>query len=305
MAIFETYSRRKQKLPDVFQYEIIAEKLKNQIFLIWTEYLSQYDINDLSKSCQIEIYKILCKQEGKKSLYTSHSEISQIKKYFDLINDTDKILDVIELHFYYISVIQKFLDEERNWIKLSMTASEAIDDLNARFKENGVGYQFIDKKIIRIDSELLHQETIQPTLHLLHNEIYKNAEEEFLLAHEHYRHGRNKECLNECLKSFESVMKIVCAQNAWEYGKTDQAKSLIAVLLKNDFFPSYQESQLSAIRQLLEGSVPTLRNKNSSHGQGTEKIVVADHLASYVLYITGATIKLIVEIQENTGIKKE
>lgn len=39
---------------------------------------------------------------------------------------------------------------------------------------------------------------------------FRNAEVEFLRAHEAYRAQRLSEALNEALKAFESTMKIVC-----------------------------------------------------------------------------------------------
>lgn len=44
---------------------------------------------------------------------------------------------------------------------------------------------------------------------VLSDKRYKGASQEFLAANEHYRHGRYKECLNDCLKAFESTMKII------------------------------------------------------------------------------------------------
>lgn len=83
-------------------------------------------------------------------------------------------------------------------------ADSAIDELNTRFKESGVGYSFSSGDIIRIDSQLLHAEAVKPAVMLLNGSDYRGAQEEFLGAHEHYRHGNNKEALNDCLKALES-----------------------------------------------------------------------------------------------------
>jgi hypothetical protein len=51
-------------------------------------------------------------------------------------------------------------------------------------------------------------------VYVLWSAKFDGANEEYLKAHEHYRHRRNKECLTECLteclKAFESTMKIIC-----------------------------------------------------------------------------------------------
>lgn len=68
-----------------------------------------------------------------------------------------------------------------------------------------------------MDSEFSHSEVVKPTMSFLADPIYKGANEEFLKAHEHYREGRYKECLNECLKAFESCLKTICQKRSWEY----------------------------------------------------------------------------------------
>ena len=72
------------------------------------------------------------------------------------------------------------------------------------------------------------------------NDFYQNANDEYISAHEHFRHGRNKECLNDCLKAFETTMKIICSKNKWEYDKDhDTASKLIKICLEKDIFPKY------------------------------------------------------------------
>jgi hypothetical protein len=43
----------------------------------------------------------------------------------------------------------------------------AVFELNARFREQGIGYQYESGKIIRVDSQLIHAEVIKPALALL------------------------------------------------------------------------------------------------------------------------------------------
>lgn len=302
MAIFESYSKRKKGISDVYTYDTIPEKLKNQVYHIWNDYFKQRFPDELIIHVRKGIYDTICREEGKKKLYLSRdffhdSPTNQVEKYFNQLEDTDKILDVIELTFKFIIQLEKWAENSPSIIRIEYFAIDAINDLNQRFRENSLGYEFIDGQIIRIDNQLLHTETIQTTINLLHEPDFNNANEEFLKAHEHFRFKRNQECLNECLKAFESIIKIACHKNNWEYKETDTAKPLINILISNKFFPIYHENYLSAIRQLLESSIPTIRNKNSGHGQGTRKIIVPDNLASYMLYITGATIRLLVETQ--------
>jgi hypothetical protein len=161
--------------------------------------------------------------------------------------------------------------------------------LNLRFLEHGVGYRF-DDRIVRIDSELLHAETVKPALALLRAPEYAGAQAEFLAAHEHYRHGLTKEALNECLKAIESVMKAICAKRGWKHDPNATSKTLIQVLFDNGLIPLFWAQHFSALRSTLEAGVPTVRNKLGGHGQGTQVVHVPAHLVAYVLHLTASSI---------------
>lgn len=304
MATFPTYSKIKNGLPDVFEYDKIPDKLKVQIYHIWNDFFAQDSFTDDFKRDVIQhIHDTICKETGKKilhfnNLFIDRNPASQIEKYFDSLKETDPILDVVDIMFFYIEKMQSVTLQNYPYSRIRYSAESAIEDLNTRFRENGIGYQFANSKIIRVDNQLLHQEAIKPALHLLTDPDYSNANDEYMKAHEHFRFKRNQECLNECLKSFETTMKIICTKNGWTYKNSDTAKPLINILLTKQFMPTYHESYLSSLRQLLESNIPTVRNKNSGHGQGTKKIIVPDHLASYLLNVTGSTIKLIIDTQK-------
>jgi hypothetical protein len=76
-----------------------------------------------------------------------------------------------------------------------------IEELNQRFKENGVGFQYEEGELVRVDSDLLHAEAVKPALTLLRTKRYAGPREEFLRAYEHYRHERHEEALTEALKA--------------------------------------------------------------------------------------------------------
>lgn len=186
--------------------------------------------------------------------------------------------------------------------RIQERADDAIEELNQRFKEHGVGYQFTNGQIIRIDSEFTHTEIVKPALRLLGQKQYAGAQQEFLKAHEHYRKRNAKEALNECLKAFESVMKAICDKRRWNYSKNATAKPLIQVCFDNGLVPSFWQSHYSSLRNLLESSVPTGRNKLSGHGQGTHPEAVPNHLVAYMLNMTASAIVFLAEAEEKTSI---
>ena len=240
------------------------------------------------------IVETLCREYGLFKLiesqnYQVRNFMEELINYFLREGDYEKIIDVIELTFRYIDKLTRGWDH-RNQKNASKIAGEAILELNIRFKEHAIGYQFDSGEIIRIDSELVHSEVVKPALKLLSGKHFKGAQQEFLKAHEHYRKGNSKEALNESLKAFESTMKSICNKRGWAYDSRDTSKNLIDVCLKNGLIPSFWQQQMKALRSLLESGVPTGRNKLGGHGQGSTPISVPIHLVAYVLHMTAAAI---------------
>ena len=186
---------------------------------------------------------------------------------------------------------------QRHWQRIGCAASpdSTISEANSRFKEHGVGFEFVSGEVIRIDSQLVHDDVVKPALNLLSDLKFKGANEEFLKAHEHYRHGRHKECLVECLKAFESTMKTICDLKGWQYQTRDTAKTLINICMTNGLFPTFMQSHIGNLRAILESGVPTVRNKQGGHGQGATVTIVSESTARFALHTTAANILLFVE----------
>ena len=311
MTIFDIFSKRQKKLrgetPDVYQYDRLPDTLRVQIIHIMHEVLGdqeQYAHNYTVKEVYDGITDALCREYGKFHLSERYSDYRD--KMMDLVNfflqveDVEKAIDVIELSFFAVNTYT------RDWHYLnkfdpSKAADQAIQELNDRFKEHGVGYHYANGKIIRIDSELIHSEVVQPALRILNRDGYAGAQQEFLQAHKHYRAGETKEALNECLKSLESVMKSICDRRGWSYDERDGANKLIGICFDKEIIPSFWKSHFDALRSLLESGVPPARNKLSGHGQGTDPKSVPQHIASYVLHMTAATIVFLAEAEADSS----
>ena len=119
-----------------------------------------------------------------------------------------------------------------------------------------------------MDSELAHQQIVRPALVALREPGFKTANDEYLSAFDHYLHGRYKECLADCLKAFESTMKIICEERRWPYKQTDTAGKLLNILFEHELIPPYLLSEFTALRSTLESGVPVVRNLEAGHGQG-------------------------------------
>lgn len=307
MAIFDLFSKRQKKLrgefPDIYVYQEIPQNLRVQIVHIIQDTIGSDKHSDL-KVQQIYrvIHKTLCKEYGVFELdkYAGNNEDS-IFKFFIKTPDYEKCLDIIEFAF---RIIVNYIGDDYNEYQYYTTScqspEDAVSELNARFKEAGVGYQFESGELIRVDSQYLHSEAVKPVLHLLdYSKEYRGANDEFLSAHEHYRHKRYKECLNDCLKSFESLMKAIHQKHSWPYNQNDTAKKLINSCLSNNLVPEYLQNQFSSIRLLLESGIPTVRNKEGGHGQGADIVNVPEYLASYTLHLTATNLLFLMNCEKN------
>lgn len=311
MAIFDLFSKRQKKLrgdiPDVYTYDKIPIGLRVQIVYILKDALGgeqEYYTNPVKvKGAYKFIVDALCREYGTFRLphveeYGERNYFTELNNHFLQEDDIEKTIDIIELSFWYINI------HTRNVAYLcrrncSEYANKAIKELNERFKEHGVGYQFVENEIIRIDSELLHVEAVKPALKLLNQKDYQGAQQEFLSAFEHYRHGRNKEALNDCLKAFESTMKVICGKRNWVYRPKDTARDLVKICFDNELIPSFWQQQLISLRSMLESSIPTGRNKLGGHGQGSTPISVPDYLVAYMLHMTASTVVFLTTAEKN------
>lgn len=311
MTTLHLFSKRQKRLrgeiPEIYHFDDIPNTLRVQIIHIIRDAIGR-DKGRIGGSKVDEAYKVihdsLCREYGVFTLGNpnrNESDQNSLFTFFLATKDFEKAMDVIEIAFVFIKkVIGNQITNYTYSTDLLIQPDDAILELNERFREHGVGYQFEESEIIRVDSTYMHTEVVKSTIKLLWNEKFLGANDEYMKAHEHYRNGRNKECLAECLKAYESTMKIICKESGWQYKETDTSKKLIEVCLQNNLIPSFIQNQYTSIRNLLESGIPTIRNRLGGHGQGQTQISVDDQITRYTLNLTGSNIIFLIE---QSGIK--
>lgn len=177
--------------------------------------------------------------------------------------------------------------------------NDAIVELNYRFKQHNLGYEFVNSQIITIDSTFLHKTAVKPALKLLLEEGFEGAEDEIRNAYEKRRKGDNKNAILEAEKAFESTMKIFVINRDSICKNKDTAQKLIAILENNGFYPSYMNAHLTSIRTTLETGLPVVRNKVAGHGQGNQIITISDEYTDYALHLAAANILFLVRLYRN------
>lgn len=301
MGVYDLFSKRQRRargeIPDVYKYDDLPHPLRVQIVHIIGDAIGADPYGkDYAKKAYEYLNSILCREYGVFELVNNQrSYKNAVINFFLCEQSTERALDVIELCFRYINSHIRNNENYRWNTNRKIQPDDAVAELNVRFKEHGVGYQFESNELFRVDSDFLHAEAVKPTLTVLRGKGFKGVNEEFLQAHEHYRHGRYKECLVDSLKSFESTMKAICMQRHWPTQPGDTSKTLISTCLAHGLLPQYMESQIGALRTLLESGVPTVRNKLGGHGQGPIPTIVPGYIARYALNLTASSILFLVE----------
>ena len=309
MAVFDLFSKRQRALrgdvPDVYTYDDIPVPLRVQIVQILRETLggnAAYQNPSFGTAGAYDFVVHTLRREygvfqlpGAQNTH-GHSD-KEVTDFLLSEPDAEWVLDAIELLFKYVDRLT------REWRFLmrnnaSEIADAAIEKLNVRFREHGVGYQFEGGEIIRVDSQFLHAEVVKPAFSLLKAAGYAGAQAEFLSAHEHYRHGRAKETLGECLKAFESTMKAICAKRGWKHDPKATAKPLLDVLFDNGLIPAFWKQHFGGLRSALESGVPTGAHTLGRHGQGEKVIEVPEHIVGFVMHSTAAAIVFLVEAEK-------
>lgn len=301
MSLYETFSKRlmlgKNTAKDVYTYDALPEKLRVQIVCIIKD-----AVNNLihEPNAYKEMVEILCRENGQFSLVSNPPKMygnrlygREMHEFVLREKDIFKVLDAVELVLRYsllnIDALQISQDDCRR-----QKADDLIMELNERFKEHGVGYQFEGNSIIRVDSQFAHAIAIKPTINLIQKKGYESVNKEFMAAFEHFRHGRNASAMNECLKAYESTMKIICSKNNWSHSSSATASTLIDVCINNGLVPVYWLAHFEGLKSVLKSSILTPRNKESAHGAGLETKDIPDYLVSYMINTTASTILFLI-----------
>lgn len=312
MRVFNIFSKRKRKKKlagkvDVYTYDNIPVPFRNQVIHIWDDALgpfheySAYEIHEVNQnnSAWTLIHKALTRELGVFSIGDRHGNPQEQCVKFIQTAETDNVLDIIELTFRVISQQSDLNEYQRGRRGISQESASAIAELNHRFFEHGLGYQYQNGEIIRIDSQLVHEEVVKTGLTLIHEEGFIGAEDEFRKAYEHYRHQRYKEALNDALKAFESTAKSICEERRWNFPPNATAKTLIDLIFQNNLVATELQSHFSALRSVLESGVPTVRNKQGGHGQGSTIKDVPPHLVGFILHSTASAIVFMVQAHKD------
>ena len=288
MGIFDVFGKRDKPLPEVFVYTL-PEPLRVQLAQILSEgfFKLEFEYSDVAPVSQVR--RIILKEFSRFQL-TEHRARTPAEDIFNCVLESpevDLVLALVELSIRTMNTPQlKYYLQRGGLAPLEST----IEEVNHRFRENGVGY-FFDadaEKIIKISNTFLHDAAIKPTLLLLTEKRFKSANSEFLGAFDDYKKGDFRESITKTCAAFESVLKIIC-HDKWGLDKSkSQCADLVTTVVQNGGLVSTLTEPMKLIG--------TIRNEwGTVHGAGKKTKIAPEHLARYVLNLASAGILYIVE----------
>ena len=305
MAIKDIFSKRTAEpkpTPDVLAYDPLPDPLLIQIIHIWTTALGRGELSLMGPGLSTIVWDSvvvgLARELGLPNLGPGKNGFDIAARYLTAsTTPTKQRLDLIELAAREIdtTIRESWWSQERRSAGITQEPDDALTELNHRFLEHSIGYQYEHGQLVKLSTTYVHSQIVRPALAVLTDTRFANAQAEFLTAHKAYREQRYSDCLNEALKAFESTMKIICHEKQWPYQQSDTASKLIGHILDNGLVPAAMQQQFTSIRTLLESGTPTVRNKTSGHGAGVAPIAPTEAVARFGLHTAAANITLLVD----------
>jgi hypothetical protein len=286
--VYETYSERKQSLekadqPDVYTYDRIPEKLRNQITHIWTRSFGN-GREDHSQATYREMEQKILDAEGRQYLALNQSGINACRFWLQIC-PTDAVIDIVELSAR---------------IMLQNSDQESVEEINYRFRQNGIGFQFEGGQFIKIDDQFVHAEVVRPAIGLLTSDsTYAAAASEFMTAHQHYREGSNQDAVVAANRAFESTLKAICTKRGWPFDKGARASDLVKTVRQHELFPAHLDSVFDTYIAMMKSGLPEVRNNAGGHGPAPGDAKVPDYIAAYAIHLSAANIVAAIEAEKH------
>ena len=307
MVIFDLFSKRqadaaKSGVADVYQYEEIPANLRVQVAQIAVEavgkvgsHSSNYGMPNHDNNLWFQIENIYLREKGIDLIGGENFAGDRVLAFIRKCSTTEW-LDFLELIALGIKTMgDDDHSHERHIWYVSTSGQEAIDEINYRLQQAGVGYQLEGHRLIRVDSQYVHAEVVKPALALLSGQDFEGPRQEFLAAHQHYRTGEHRQAVAMAANAVESTLKAIFDQKGWDYKKGARISDLVKVAKANALWPDYLDASFDQLVATLQSGLPKIRDNDASHGQGATPKNVPGYIAAYALHLAASKILFITE----------
>jgi hypothetical protein len=305
MPIYDLFSNRNRPRPETLVYDSLPVCLREHCLRIIQEGIGSHS------GLLDRMDEVLQREHPTPSFADDRRELEErlqydVPRFFEHCitrGDFREAMDAVEVGAHIIND-----DMRQAWKDGSYTygaehePDEGLDEMNGRFVQHGVGYQFSKEQghLVRVGSTFMHEQLTEPAMKLLTEKGFEGAAQEFEKAHHFYRQmvvepDAGKEAVSNALKAVESTAKAIMEARAWPYEQGDAIKKLLAKLFANELVPTDLECYFTGFRTALESGLPIIRNRMAGHGQGPKVKSIEEHMVTLAMHLAAATILFLVE----------
>ena len=155
MPVIDLYSRRKQDSTQVGSddliYDHVPKTVRVQIMYIWNSAIGSYvpspnhssPIKRNNNEAWRTLHEAVCREKGLLQLSRHPCNPKEdCIEYLLSERNVDNVLDIVELSFRLIHGLKNIRRYAPQNMGLILRPDDAISELNARFKQASLGYQF-------------------------------------------------------------------------------------------------------------------------------------------------------------------
>lgn len=304
MTIFATFSNRNRPRPEGLVYDSLPNALREHCLRLVREGIGEH-------TEALDALDGILEQETPTPSFARvrrrrAEDYDDTTRFFeDAITEGDffEAMSAIEVAVFIVNdTIRKLEPTYRSIYQVHSEPDEVIEELNGRFAQYGVGYQFSEEqgRFVRVDSTFMHAEVTRPAMALLTEKGFEGAAQEFQKAHEHYRHmmqdpEAGKDAIAWAVKAVESTSKAIMDARGWPYEKGDTVVPLMEKLFSKGLVPADLQSYFGGLRSALTSGLPTIGNRKARHGQGATPKPIEEHMVTLGMHLAAATIRFLVE----------
>ena len=172
--------------------------------------------------------------------------------------------------------------------------SQFEEDVNDVLKNNSIGYKLVDGMLVPFTEEVEAKELIVPAFRILKRHKLDKASEYLSRSFDYLEDGNYEEAITSAFKAFESVLESVLIKCGIPLNKKDTTARKIDLLTSDDLFPSYLESSVQALNNLLKAP-NSVRNNESGHGS-SEARDIETCLVQYEIDMVTSSILFLVRL---------
>lgn len=247
-------------IPNVLVTDQASDKFRNQIrhiiYRLFNNPNPIFHSNDVAESICSEFMFL---KGG------SHYDSS----YHDFVEIIDEALQELppEDLFDLIDIICLKVSEDPFFICFYGEFEKNVNDV---LRSNSIGYKLVEGMLVPFTEEVEAEELIVPAFRILNRHKLNAASEYLSNSFDYLEDGNYEEAITSAFKAFESVLESVLTKCGISFNKKDTTARKIDLLTSSGLYPSYLESSVQALNNLLKAP-NSVRNNESGHGSSEAK----------------------------------